>query len=81
MPVELKIPAGTQSGIQFRIKGKGVPYINNASKRGDLIITVRVIVPNKLSRSEKELLEQMAEERGETVEVDNNFWQNIKDSF
>lgn len=79
--IELKIPSGTQSSAQFRVKSKGVPHINNASKRGDLIIAARVIVPNKLNRQEKELLKQMAEQRGETVEVDESFWNSIKDSF
>lgn len=72
--IELKIPAGTQSGTQFRVKSKGVPHIDNASKRGDLIITVRVVIPKKLSKKEKELLKQLAVERGESVENSSSFW-------
>ncbi|MBI3231619.1 MAG: molecular chaperone DnaJ [Candidatus Doudnabacteria bacterium] len=79
--VELKIPSGTQSDTQFRLKSKGVPELNNPSKRGDLIITARVVVPNKLSKKEKDLLKQLATERGETVEINPDFWNNIKDSF
>lgn len=79
--IELKIPGGTQSGEIFRVKSKGVPHINNPSHRGDLLITVRVIVPKKLSKKEKELLKQMAEERGETVHIDESLWDSIKDSF
>src|SRR5581483_9394042 len=71
--IELKIPSGTQAGAQFRIKAKGVPNINNSSHRGDLIITARVLVPKKLSKKEKELLKALAEERGESVEVDQGF--------
>ena len=79
--IELKIPAGTQSGAVFRIKGKGVPQLNRPDKRGDLLVTVRVVVPQKLSKKEKDLLKQLAEERGESVEVDSGFWNSIKDNF
>lgn len=79
--IELKIPAGTQSGAQFRVKNKGVPHIQNPGKRGDLIITERVIIPKKLSKKEKQLLHQLAEERGEVVEIDENFWDSIKSNF
>lgn len=79
--IELKIPAGTQSAAQFRVKHKGVPHINNPSRRGDLIITVRVLVPSRLSKKEKDLLKQLAKESGETVEVDQGLWENIKESF
>lgn len=79
--IELKIPAGTQNGVQFRVKNKGVPHINDRDKRGDLLLTARVIVPNKLNKRERELLKQLAEESGETVAVDHNFWDEIKNSF
>jgi molecular chaperone DnaJ len=79
--IELKIPAGTQSGTLLKVKGKGVPHINNPSHRGDLLVTVRVVIPNKLTKNEKELLKQLADERGESVEVDQGFWDSIKDSF
>ena len=78
--IELKIPAGTQPGTVFKVKGKGVPHLQN-SGRGDLLITARVVIPNKLSKKEKELLKDMAQERGEVVQVDKGFWENIKDSF
>jgi molecular chaperone DnaJ len=79
--IELKIPAGTQSGVVLKVKNKGVPHINDSSGRGDLLITVRVVVPQKLSKKEKDLLKQLAAERGETVQVDEGLWDNIKDSF
>lgn len=79
--IELKIPAGTQSGTVLKVKGKGVPHVNNPSHRGDLLITVRVVTPKKLSKKEKELLKQLAQERGESVEVDQNLWDSLKDSF
>ena len=79
--IELKIPNGTQSGTVLKVKDKGVPNINNPHHRGDLLITVRVIVPKKLSKKEKELLKQLAEENGEVVQVDTGFWDSIKDTF
>lgn len=78
--IELKIPSGTQPGKIFRVAGKGVPLINS-TKRGDLYITARVVVPNKLTKEETELIKKLAELSGESVEVNKNFWDNIKDSF
>lgn len=78
--IELKIPSGTQPGTVFKVKGKGVHYVDGRG-RGDLLITARVVIPHKLSKKEKEALKTIAEERGEVVEVDENFWSSIKDSF
>lgn len=71
--VKLKIPAGTQSGKVFRLKGQGVPVVNS-SYRGDHFVTVRVVTPTKLTKKEKELFKKMADENGEAVEVDEGFW-------
>ncbi|MBI4592505.1 molecular chaperone DnaJ [Candidatus Uhrbacteria bacterium] len=54
--VDLKIPAGTQSGAQFRLRGKGVPHNRG---RGDQIVNVTVRTPEKLSREQKRLLEDL----------------------
>lgn len=74
--VKLKIPAGTQSGKMFRLKGKGVPYLND-SGRGDHIVTVRVVTPTKLTKKEKELFKKLAGENGESVDVDESLWSKI----
>jgi molecular chaperone DnaJ len=58
--VTLKIPAGTQSGRTFRIRGKGAP---RKGGRGDLMVTTHVDVPTKLSRKEKELLRELGEQQ------------------
>jgi len=58
-PVTLKIPAGTQSGKTFRVRGRGAP--KRKGGRGDLLATVNVVVPDKLNKKEKEMLEQFAE--------------------
>jgi molecular chaperone DnaJ len=54
--VTLKVPAGTASGRTFRIRGKGAP---RKGGHGDLLVTVRVEVPQKLSREEKSLLKEL----------------------
>jgi molecular chaperone DnaJ len=55
-PVTLKVPGGTPSGKTFRVKGKGAP---RRGGHGDLLVTVKVDVPRKLSRDEKELVRQL----------------------
>lgn len=55
---ELTVPAGTQSGDQIRIKGKGVPDVHGG-KTGDQIVVITVEVPRKLSRQEKELYQKL----------------------
>lgn len=60
---ELKIPAGTQSGTTFTIKGKGAPSLKN-EKLGDHLVTVHFRTPERLSRKEKELYKELAGEAG-----------------
>jgi molecular chaperone DnaJ len=54
----LKVPEGTQSGTSLRIRGKGVPVLNGHGK-GDLHVEVRVQIPGKLSKRQRELLEEL----------------------
>lgn len=70
--VELKIPAGTQSGKVFRLKSKGA-HILHGSGRGDHFVTVRVVTPTKLSKKEKDALKKLANEHGEETE-DESLW-------
>jgi molecular chaperone DnaJ len=56
--VTLKVPSGTPSGKTFRVRGKGAPA---KSGTGDLLVTVKVDVPKKLSREQKDLLRQLQE--------------------
>lgn len=62
----LEIPSGTQTGSTFRIKGRGISK-RGGSARGDLFITVDVVVPGKLSREQKDLLTKFAG----TIETEN----------
>jgi molecular chaperone DnaJ len=79
---ELEIPEGTQSGQIFRKKAKGLP--NPHGGKGDLYISVRVVIPAKVSRDQRKLLEQL----GQTMKVDNKpaernstFFDKVKDIF
>ena len=64
---ELEVKAGTQPGTEIRIRGRGVPHLRRQSVRGDLHVIVNVVVPHKLSKKQRELLEAYAKESGETV--------------
>jgi molecular chaperone DnaJ len=65
-PETLKVPEGTQSGKEFRMRSKGVPHLNSHGK-GDLIVEVRVQTPAKLTKQQKELMKQLSE----TISVEN----------
>jgi curved DNA-binding protein len=58
--VKVKVPAGTSSGRKIRLRGRGLP--NPKGKAGDLYAEARVMVPEKLSREERQLFEQLAAE-------------------
>ena len=58
--VQMKVPAGTQSGRTLRLRGKGLPRRSGAA--GDLLVQVRVVVPESLTPRERELFEQLARE-------------------
>jgi molecular chaperone DnaJ len=65
-PVTLKIPEGTPSGKELRVRGRGVPFLNEKGT-GDLIVKVVVQIPRKLTRAQRELVDQLAE----TMSVEN----------
>ena len=69
--VRLKLPAGTQDGKRFRVRGAGAPKMGSSRSRGgepgDLVVRARVVVPKTLTRRERDILEALAEERDEDV--------------
>ena len=66
--VKLRLPAGTQEGKQFRVRGAGAPKARaRGGERGDLMVRARLAIPKKLKRREREILEALAEEREEDV--------------
>jgi molecular chaperone DnaJ len=59
-PVTLKIPEGTQSGKDLRVRGRGIPFLNEKGT-GDLIVKVIIETPRKLTRAQRELVGKLAE--------------------
>lgn len=79
--MDYEIPSGTESGKVFKIPGKGAPRLQR-SGFGDLYATVKINVPKKVSKEEKELLEKLMEHNGEfRQETDKGFFEKIKDLF
>ncbi|GGH27899.1 molecular chaperone DnaJ [Paenibacillus segetis] len=79
--VKLKIPAGTQTGTYFRLKGKGVPKLRGIGQ-GDQHIKVVVVTPSKLSDEQKDLMRQIAAMDGEhTHEHEQSFFDRVKRAF
>ena len=58
------IPEGTQPGTAFTLRQKGVPYVNTANRRGDLIFTVTVEIPKGLTEKQKECMRNFADSCG-----------------
>ena len=77
----IKVPEGTQSGKEIRLRGKGVPHLNSHGK-GDLIVEVRVHTPAKLSKAQKELMKQLAETISvENTPVSRGLFSKVKEMF
>ena len=64
--VFLTIPAGTQSGEKLRLRSKGISNVNT-KKKGDMFVITKVIIPEKLTRTQKDLIEQLSK-----TELDNS---------
>lgn len=85
-PEELTIDPGTNSGERMRLRGRGVGKLHH-SGRGDLIITLNVLTPTKLSAREKELMTELAALRGEespqptVVSQSGSMFSRFKDKF
>ena len=79
--VKMKVPAGTQSGNVFRLKGKGVPDVRGYG-HGDTLARVVVETPKKLSARQRELLEEFARLSGEEVHpISKGFLDKVKEMF
>ena len=76
----MKIPAGTQSGKMFRLKGRGMPDLHNGLP-GDLYCRVMLQVPSKLNPEQRRLLEEYAHLSGEQVNKNDSFSEKIKNVF
>ena len=80
---ELVVPAGTQFGREFTLRGRGVPHLNSGGRRrGDLRVVVRIDVPTKLTDDEAKLLREFASLRGDSVAApDKGLKSRIKSAF
>ncbi|AYF92509.1 molecular chaperone DnaJ [Apilactobacillus bombintestini] len=78
--VEMKVPAGTQSGTTFRLRGKGMPRLNSSSK-GDELVTVNIVTPKGLNKQQKQALKAFAELSGEKDYKDGGFFDKLKDAM
>jgi molecular chaperone DnaJ len=83
---DLHVPAGTQAGTRFKVRGKGMPNVSGHG-RGDLHVIARVAVPKKLTKEQKHLVEELAktlpkeEPRAQEREDDKPFFERVKDIF
>mgnify|MGYP002631985097 CR=1 FL=1 len=75
----ISVPAGTQTGRQFRLRGKGMPAVNS-SHVGDMVIEVTVETPVNLTKRQKEILKDFAEEGGDKINPQSSgFFAKVKD--
>lgn len=80
---KIKIPAGTQSGKIFRLKGKGFPAINSYEK-GDQLIHVNVWTPQSLTTEEKEMIEKLKDAKNfqpQPEKSEKSFYAKVKEMF
>lgn len=79
--VKLKIPAGTQTGTNFRLRGKGAPKLRGTGT-GDQHVRVKLVTPKSLSKEQTDLLRQFAKSSGmEVEEQDGSIFDKVKDAF
>ena len=79
--VQYKVPEGTQSGTVFRLRGKGIQYLNGKG-RGDQYVKVNVEIPKKLTRTQRDALKKFEETlKDENYEQRKGFFKTLKDMF
>ena len=78
--VQVRIPEGCQNEQVVRVKGFGMPKFRSES-RGDMYVHVNVVVPKKVTKKQRELLEKLAEELGEDVADERTPLQKLRDAF
>jgi molecular chaperone DnaJ len=77
---DLEIRPGTQPGTEIRLRSRGVPHLRRPGTRGDLHVMAHVNVPTKLSKRQRQLLEELAAESGEVV-LAAGFLDRMKDAL
>ncbi len=80
-PVKVKIPAGTQTGKVFRLRHKGIASLSTG-RRGDELVVVKIETPRKLTRAQKELLEEFSKiSSDDAMPEKKNFVDKVKELF
>ena len=77
--LQVTIAPGTQPGTVLRMRGRGMPSVRG-TQRGDHHITVHVVVPTKMNRRQREVLEEYAKAGGDTID-ERSFFDRVKDAF
>ena len=78
--VSVRIPEGCQNEQVIRVKGRGMPKFRS-DLRGDLYVHVDVMIPKKLTKSQRELLEKLAEDLGEDYAQAKSPLERLRDAF
>jgi len=78
--VSMDVPAGTQSGETFRLDGQGMPRLRGRGY-GDLYVRTQVVVPDAMNDEQREALQRFAEAGGEEVEINEGFFERIRNSL
>ena len=79
--VDLRIPAGTQPGKTFRLRGRGIPHLRG-SGTGDQLVTVSVRIPTRLSGEQRELFELLAKTMDPDIKIqDQSFFDKLREVF
>jgi molecular chaperone DnaJ len=78
---EVEIKPGTQPDTEIRLRGRGVPHVRRSGSRGDLHVLVDVVVPTKLTKRQRELLEQYAAETGEATTAHGGILDKVRDAL
>ena len=78
--VTVRIPEGCQNDQVIRVKGKGMPKFRSDS-RGDLYVHVNVTIPKKLTKSQRELLEKLAKDMGDSYSESRSPLEKLRDAF
>lgn len=78
--VQVRIPAGCQNEQVVRVKGFGMPRLKS-DIRGSMYVHVNVVIPEKITKKQRELLEKLADEMGEEVAAPRSPLQKLRDAF
>jgi DnaJ-class molecular chaperone len=60
----MKVPAGTSDGVMLRVKGRGAPIAGDTDRKGNLLARVKIVVPKKLTKAQRDVLDKLADLSG-----------------